>query len=330
MSAIGRRQAEGRRLPEAGHGGDQRAGVGVPGLVEDLLDRALLHHPAVLHDQHPVADVVDHAQVVGDEQLAMPSSACRSASRSSTWAWIETSSAETGSSQTITSGPGASARAMATRWRWPPDSCAGGGRATLGAAGRPGPSSSSTRPRRPARPARGTRERLGDDAADGVAGVEGARAGPGRRLDRAAAAGGGAFGQPAPRPPSQADRAGVGFEQAEHEPGARGLARAGLADDAERLARAQGDRRRRRRRGGRRGRYRLDQAGRATSTARADGPAAPRLAGGDGGAVARGATGGCPGVRRRARRRAARGCRRAAASSSTCRAGPARRSRRPS
>jgi len=36
-------------------------------------------------------------------------------------AWIETSSAETGSSPTISSGFSASARAMPMRWRWPPE-----------------------------------------------------------------------------------------------------------------------------------------------------------------------------------------------------------------
>ena len=38
-----------------------------------------------------------------------------------TCAWIETSSAETGSSATMNSGASASARAMPMRWRWPPE-----------------------------------------------------------------------------------------------------------------------------------------------------------------------------------------------------------------
>jgi hypothetical protein len=39
-------------------------------------------------------------------------------------AWIETSSAETGSSATMKSGFDASARARPIRWRWPPmNSC---------------------------------------------------------------------------------------------------------------------------------------------------------------------------------------------------------------
>ena len=40
-------------------------------------------------------------------------------------AWIETSSAETGSSPTISSGFSASARAMPMRWRWPPENSCG-------------------------------------------------------------------------------------------------------------------------------------------------------------------------------------------------------------
>ena len=54
-----------------------------------------------------------------------PSSSCRSASRFTTCAWIETSSAETGSSATISRGFSASARAMPMRWRWPPENSCG-------------------------------------------------------------------------------------------------------------------------------------------------------------------------------------------------------------
>ena len=42
-----------------------------------------------------------------------------------TWACTETSSAETGSSQMISSGFRASARAMPMRWRWPPENWCG-------------------------------------------------------------------------------------------------------------------------------------------------------------------------------------------------------------
>ncbi len=42
-----------------------------------------------------------------------------------TCAWIETSSAETGSSATMNFGSTASARAMPMRWRWPPENSCG-------------------------------------------------------------------------------------------------------------------------------------------------------------------------------------------------------------
>ena len=56
---------------------------------------------------------------------AIPSAACRSASRLTICAFTETSSAETASSQMIRSGSGASARAMPMRWRCPPENSCG-------------------------------------------------------------------------------------------------------------------------------------------------------------------------------------------------------------
>ena len=38
--------------------------------LEDVVGRAVLDHDAVLHDEHPVAQVADHAEVVRDEQVA--------------------------------------------------------------------------------------------------------------------------------------------------------------------------------------------------------------------------------------------------------------------
>ena len=61
-----------------------------------------------------------------------PSCSRSSASRFSTVACTDTSSAETGSSATRTSGSRARARAIATRWRWPPENwpgCASSARA---------------------------------------------------------------------------------------------------------------------------------------------------------------------------------------------------------
>ncbi len=42
-----------------------------------------------------------------------------------TWAWMETSRADTGSSQMISLGRRARARATPMRWRWPPENSAG-------------------------------------------------------------------------------------------------------------------------------------------------------------------------------------------------------------
>ena len=58
-------------------------------------------------------------------RYASPSRSCRSSSRLTTPAWIDTSSADTGSSSTSTDGSSASARAMPTRWRCPPENSCG-------------------------------------------------------------------------------------------------------------------------------------------------------------------------------------------------------------
>ena len=68
------------------------------------------------------------------------------------WAWIDTSSADTGSSPTINSGFNAKARAIPIRWRWPPEnSC---GYECMSCALRPTRSNkAATRSRRSLRPA---------------------------------------------------------------------------------------------------------------------------------------------------------------------------------
>ena len=69
------------------------------------------------------ATAAGHGQVVGHQQRARrPRSSTSPTSRSSTWAWTVASSAVVGSSARITSGPAASAAAIAARWRRPPDS----------------------------------------------------------------------------------------------------------------------------------------------------------------------------------------------------------------
>ncbi len=56
---------------------------------------------------------------------ASRNSSCRSSSRLTTWAWIDTSSADTGSSQTMSFGRSAMARAIPMRCRWPPENSFG-------------------------------------------------------------------------------------------------------------------------------------------------------------------------------------------------------------
>ena len=52
-----------------GDGGDERLGVGVVLVGEDLGGACLFHHLAQVHDGDVVRDVLDHRQVVGDEQI---------------------------------------------------------------------------------------------------------------------------------------------------------------------------------------------------------------------------------------------------------------------
>ena len=60
-----------QRIQEAMHDGpvlfDEVAGVGVRGVVEDLLCRTAFHRLAVMHDDEPVSDERQHAEVMRDE-----------------------------------------------------------------------------------------------------------------------------------------------------------------------------------------------------------------------------------------------------------------------
>ena len=85
-------------------------------------------------------------EVVADEEIGDARAArCRSSSRLTTCAWIETSSAEIGSSHTSSSGSRISARASTMRWRWPPDSSCGIAIEVMRLQARPHPSSPSAR-----------------------------------------------------------------------------------------------------------------------------------------------------------------------------------------
>ena len=69
-----------------------------------------------IHHRDAVTDVLDHGEIVRDEEVRKVFLALQII-RLITWAWIDTSSAETGSSPIIKLGFKASARAMQMRWR---------------------------------------------------------------------------------------------------------------------------------------------------------------------------------------------------------------------
>jgi len=63
----------------------------------------------------------DDGEVMRDEQIRKIVLALQIDQQIDHLAWIDTSSADTGSSHTIRLGPSDSARAMQMRWRWPPE-----------------------------------------------------------------------------------------------------------------------------------------------------------------------------------------------------------------
>ena len=95
------------------------------GPFEQRRRRPCLDEAAVEHHRDVVAQMADDGEIVADEKKVTPASRCRSLIRLSTCAWIETSSADTGSSATTSFGRVTSARAMAMRWRWPPENSCG-------------------------------------------------------------------------------------------------------------------------------------------------------------------------------------------------------------
>ena len=68
--------------------------------------------------------MLDDGQVVGDEQVGQAEPGLQIGEQLMIWAWMDTSRADTGSSQTIRLGSTARARAIPIRWHWPPlNSC---------------------------------------------------------------------------------------------------------------------------------------------------------------------------------------------------------------
>ena len=91
-------------------------------VVEELVARRKLDDAAEIHDRDALAEMPHYRQVVGDEQVGKAEPFAHILKPLMTCAWIDTSSAETASSQTMNSGSKARARAIPTRWRWPPAS----------------------------------------------------------------------------------------------------------------------------------------------------------------------------------------------------------------
>ena len=95
------------------------------GRVEELLRRALLDDPAVVHHHDPIGSLAREPHLVGDARSSSSPRARAPPSPSSTSPIISGSSALVGSSNSISAGFIASARAIATRCCWPPESLPG-------------------------------------------------------------------------------------------------------------------------------------------------------------------------------------------------------------
>ena len=114
------------------HGRQQRLRVRMHGRLVDR-SRAELDDLAEVHHRDPVRDVPDDGEVVRDEQVRRVELVLQLLEQVDDLAWIDTSSAETGSSSTSSSGLSASARAMPMRCRWPPENSCGKRLRVLGA-----------------------------------------------------------------------------------------------------------------------------------------------------------------------------------------------------
>ena len=83
------RSRRSRGADHARHGAEQRPGVGMLRIGEDLRHRPLLDHVARVHHHHPVGDAGHQPEVVGDpdDPHAEPAGAARARSRGSAPGW---------------------------------------------------------------------------------------------------------------------------------------------------------------------------------------------------------------------------------------------------
>ena len=132
---------------DAGEGGDE----GRRRRPREVVHGPRLDDPALVDDDDAVGEADHVAEVVRDEDRRQPQLASQRDSSRETCALVTESSAESGSSSSRTWGDLPTARARATRWRSPPEICAGpcAGRAARCRSARAAP--------RPARPARAAR-----------------------------------------------------------------------------------------------------------------------------------------------------------------------------
>ena len=99
--------------------------------AEDYLgykvEKAVITVPAYFNDSQRQA-TKDAGKIAGLDVLRIinePTAAALAYGMFRTWASTDLSSADTASSRITSRGRSASARAMLTRWRWPPDSSCG-------------------------------------------------------------------------------------------------------------------------------------------------------------------------------------------------------------
>ena len=95
------------------------------GFGVQLVDVGQLDHPAQVHDPDPVADVLDHGEVVGDEQVGQAELLLEVVEQVQHLALDRHVERRHGLVADDESGLSASARAMPMRWRWPPENSCG-------------------------------------------------------------------------------------------------------------------------------------------------------------------------------------------------------------
>ncbi len=111
----------GRAADDARHRLQQAQRVGMARRGERAPRTRLLDDAAGIHDGDALGGFGHHRQIMVMRIVAMPISAWSRGSSSRICAWVVTSSAVVGSSAISSSGPQASAIAIITRWRMPPD-----------------------------------------------------------------------------------------------------------------------------------------------------------------------------------------------------------------